>query len=52
VSNIDPHSQTTYAEEVRTREMMYEKKTAFAVKERLTPFMSKLTGSWKKDRDR
>lgn len=43
--------RTTYAEEVRTREMMYEKKTAFAVKERLTPFMSKLTGSWKKDRD-
>jgi hypothetical protein len=33
--------------------MMYEKKTtAFAVKDRLTPFMSKLTGSWKKDRDR
>lgn len=44
--------QIAYAEEVRARDPVYDKKAAFAVKERLTPFMSKLSVGWRKDKEK
>jgi len=43
---------TTYAEDVRSsRELLYDKR-ALAVKERLTPFVNKLTSGWRKEKER